>query len=111
MIKKTIMIFTFCFILSCCSIKIRPTDTDTSLIFQQNENGQIWLSSMNSAQKINITNYKYEGDTLSIIYKRGLLCTINNVLPLKDNTKYLKCASKLYKVEKGAKGFEIEEIK
>lgn len=102
--------FNLSFILCCCSIKIRHSDQDNSLMFQQNKAGEIWLSSLHSAQQIKITDYKYEGDTLIIAYKRGLFCTPNNVLPLNDYTKYLKCANKLFKVEKNNKKYDLIEM-
>lgn len=108
---KNIIPFFSLFIVSCCSIQVKHTDTDTSLLFQQDDKGRIWLSSLNSAQQIRITKFNYEGDTLVITtYKRCVICKANNILPLKDGTKYLKCANKQYKVEKISNGFKIIEV-
>jgi hypothetical protein len=101
----------FSLLLVCCySIQIKHTDVDTSLLFQQDDNGRMWLSSLNSAQQIKITKFEYEGDTLIVTYRRCAFCSSNNVLPLKDDTKYLKCASELYTVEKMEKGFQIVKV-
>lgn len=109
-IRKIIAFFSLGFIVSCCCLQIKHTDIDGSLLFQQDEKGRIWLSSLNSAQQIKITEFKYEGDTLIINYKRGVFCKSNNILPLKDNTKFLKCANKFYKVEKVKNEFQVIEI-
>lgn len=109
--KNILALLSFIFMVSCCSTHIKYTDVDSSLIFQQNDKGEIWLSSMNSSNQINITEKKYEGDTLIIGYRRGAFCSSNNIIPLKADTKYLKCANKLYMVERDVKGFKITETK
>lgn len=96
--------------LGCSSVKIMHTDNDNSLIFQQNEQGEIWLSSMNSAQQIKITKQEQVDDTLFITYKRGAFLSSNNVLQLSDKVKYLKCANILYKVRTKGGKFSIENL-
>jgi hypothetical protein len=96
---------------SCCSVKVNSSDTDPSLIFQQNSKGEIWLSSLNSAHQVEITKHRMDNDTLIIEYKRGVLCSKEkNLLPLNESTQFLKCANRLYKVEKNEKGFQINEL-
>ena len=108
---KNIIAFFSLFIVSCCSVQVKHTDNDSSLLFQLDDKGRIWLSSLNSAQQIRITKFEYEGNTLVITtYKRCVSCKANNILPLKDDTKYLICANKKYKVEKGSNGFKIMEV-
>ncbi len=96
---KTHIIILKLLMFSCGTIKIKYTDSDSSLLFHNNHKGKIWLSSLNSAQQINIIKYEKKGDTLYITYKRGVFIKPNIIIPLNGNIKYLKCANKLYKVE------------
>ena len=34
-----------------------------------------------------------------LVYERGAFTKPNNIIPLNENIKYLRCAKKLYKVE------------
>lgn len=95
---------------SCCAIKIQHTDADPSLFFQNNDKGEIWLSSLNSVQQINITSHKVKEDTLYVNYKRGAFTKPNNIVPLNKNIKYLKCANKLYKIEFAKNKYNIIEL-
>jgi len=99
------------FMFSCNVIKIAHFDNDASLIFQNDDQGQIWLSTLNSAQQINIIELKYKGDTLVINYERGAFVSPNNIIPLNEKTKYLKCANKLYRVELSGEQYKITETK
>jgi hypothetical protein len=110
MVRK-LVIFTVLFLFSCNSIKVTYIDNDSSLLFQHDENGCVWLSSLNSSQQINITKSIQKGDTLLINYKRGALVSMNNIIPLNSNTKYLKCANKLYRVEFEGNQFKLIENK
>ncbi len=96
---------------SCCAIKIKYTDVDSSLLFQNNDKGQIWLSSLNSAQQINIIKHEEKGDTLYITYERGAFTKPNNIMHLNENVKYLKCANKLYKVRIIQNQYNLTELK
>ena len=95
---------------SCCAINIKYTDADSSLLFRNDNKRQIWLSSLNSAQQINIFKHEEKGDTLYISYKRGNFTKPNNIVPLHDNIKYLKCANKLYKVEIKDNQYNLTEL-
>lgn len=81
-------------------IRVTTNDDDRSLLFNYNENGDIFLSSLNSAQQIRITKYYTTDDTLFVNYKRGAFLRPNNVLPLDSTTKYLKCANNKYLIKK-----------
>lgn len=96
---------------SCSAIKINYTDTDSSLLFQNDNKGKIWLSSLNSAHQINIIKHEEKGDTLYITYERGTFTKPNNIVPLNDNIKYLRCANKLYKVETKEDQYNLIELK
>lgn len=96
---------------SCLSKKVLHTDMDDSLMFQQNAEGQILMSSMNSSQNIRIIQQEFKGDTLFVSYMRGRVRRIKNVLELNENVNYLICANTLYKVNKINDGFSIEKVK
>lgn len=96
---------------NCSAIKINYTDTDSSLLFQNDNKGKIWLSSLNSAHQINIIKHEEKGDTLYITYERGTFTKPNNIVPLNDNIKYLRCANKLYKVETKEDQYNLIELK
>ncbi len=113
--KKIMAFLGLGFMISCYSTRFNEIDNNPSLAFYTNDKGSVFLSSNsgNSAEITLLKKYKYEGDTLVITkYKRCVFCSNKNVqpLPLKDDTKYLKCANKLYKVEKEEKGFRVLEI-
>lgn len=88
------------------SIRVSTNDKDESLFFESNEKGEIYLSSLNSAQQIRITKSYMIGDTLFVNYRRGAFIRSNNVLPLDNSIKYLKCANKKYLIK-----FEDEKYK
>lgn len=90
----------FLFIIGCCSTKITPKDTDSSLSFYQDETGNVRLSSLNSAEQTKITKYEYLQDTLIIFYKKSAFNSSKNILPLQDDIKFLKCANQLYLVKR-----------
>lgn len=91
-------------------IRVTTTDNDNSLFFQNNEKGEIFLSSFNSAQQIRITKCYTTDDTLFVNYKRGAFLRPNNVLPLDSNTKYLKCANNKYLIKKEGQKFLLFKV-
>ena len=97
-IKKIVLLLGL-FLCFGCTIMVTSTTNDISLLIQNDSKEQIRLSSLNSAQQINITKYQLKGDTLEIDYKRGIFASVNNVVPLNNDTKFLKCANVLYKIE------------
>jgi len=92
-----------------CSTQISDMNKDTSLFFVQDENGKVRMSSLNSFHQIKITKYEYVKDTLIISYKRGAFTSTNNVLPLQEDTKYLKCANQVYVVERKGNSINIRK--
>ena len=114
--KKIIVFLGLGFMMSCYSTRFKEKDNDPSIAFYSNEKGNIFLSSNleNSAEITLLKKYKYKGDTLIITkYKRCVFCSYKNAipLPLKDDTKYLKCANKLFKVENKNKQYKLIELK
>lgn len=109
--KNIFVLLSLVFIVSCYSVKFKNTDTDSSITFYKDDKGRVFLSSMNSAQKTVITKFKYVGDTLVILeYKRSAFYNADNLLPLKNDSKYLKCANQLFKIKKNENGFNVVEI-
>lgn len=92
------------------SIRVSTNDKDESLFFGNNEKGEIYLSSLNSAQQIRITKSNIIGDTLFVNYKRGAFIRPNNVLPLDKRIKYLKCANKKYLIKFEDEKYEIIDL-
>lgn len=75
---------------------IKFSDNDESLIFSNNDKGEVWISSMNSAQQTKIIRNELKGDTLFVDYKRGLFVKSNNILPLSKKIRYIIIANKTY---------------
>jgi hypothetical protein len=110
MAKKLLYLFAF-MMFGCSSVKVIYMQNDDSLMIRQNTKGELWISSMHSAQQIKIISQEQVEDTLFVSYRRGVFLSPNNVLALTDKTKYLKCANRVYEVIKTKEGFEIIDKK
>ena len=102
---KMIMSIFFLSLMSCSSNHVK----DSSLFFVQDESGKICMSSLNSAHQIKITKYEHVQDTLIVFYKRGTFISSSNVLPLRGDTKYLKCSNQVYVVERNGNRINIRK--
>lgn len=91
-------------------VTINNTDYDNSLLFMNNDKGEIVLSTTNSAQQIKITKCLLKEDTLIVNYKRGALIRPKNILPLNDKIRYLKCANKIYVVNYTDSKYNLKEV-
>jgi len=112
MIRKLVYIVVLT-LLGCSPTIVLYTQDDESLLIQKNSTGELWLSSLNSAQKINIISQENVGDTLFVSYKRGIFRSPVDVLRLEDKTKFVKCANQLYEISRTeeGKGFNLIERK
>jgi hypothetical protein len=108
MLKNIFFILSSVLLSGCFSVVVNFADTDKSLLILGGK-GKINLSTLNSSQTIKIIKTQYIGDTLFVSYKRGVFNNTHNanILFLKDETRFLKCANKLYRVEKGSGVIEI----
>jgi hypothetical protein len=107
-ILKRLSLIAFAFMVSSCGVTIKVTETDDSLL--SNINGTINITSLNSAHQVNIVRTVLDKDTLFVDYKRGTFCKSNNVLKLNDSVKFIKCAKKLFRVEKKQNSYQIVEV-
>lgn len=109
-ILKKLSLVAFAFMVSSCSATIKVTETDDSLLLLNNIDGTINLTSLNSAHQIDILKTTHDNDTLFVDYKRGAFCKSDNILKLNNNVRFIKCAKKLYRVEKKQNSYQIVEI-
>lgn len=110
LMRKYLLYLPLTMMFGCFSIKVMHSDNDDASIFQQNEHGEIWISSMSSAQQIKITKQEQVGDTLLITYRRGAFLSSKNVIQLSDRVKYVKRANFLYAVRTKGGMFNLEKI-
>jgi hypothetical protein len=102
----------------CLSSKVSPTTQDAAFMLVQ-ENGQPVISSFSSAVNTRITGQEKSGDTLLVTYKKTALRSRASRLdawehsrvPLDDQTKYVRCANRLFRVVKAGPGFALEQVK
>ncbi|UOQ53917.1 hypothetical protein [Hymenobacter cellulosivorans] len=99
----------------CLSSKVAPGTPDPAILVQL-QDGQVVLSSLDSAPQTRITRQQQVGDTLFVTYKKVLPLYRRDVRPaqftiaLTEQIHYVKCANLLYRVEKMATGFRLEQI-
>ena len=94
-------------LLGCLSNKVSDCNDDNSLFFLQDKDGTVRMSSLNSSQQIKITKQEHIQDTLFICYKRGVFISSENIVNIKENTKYLKCANQIFRIERNGKNIRI----
>ncbi|MCB2378712.1 hypothetical protein LGH70_14010 [Hymenobacter sp. BT635] len=99
----------------CLTAKVGPTQEDAALMIVQ-ENSQPKVSSYNSAIQTRIIRQEKAGDTLFITYRKGALLSragawAHNTVQLNEQTKYVRCANRLFSVVKTNPGFALEQLK
>ena len=102
----------------CLSSKIGPNTEDATFMLVQ-ENGQPYLSSTSSAISTPITSQQRAGDTLLLTYKKAALGSRasrldaweHSKVPLDNQTQYVRCANRLFRVVKAGPGFALEPLK